>query len=74
MTDAVRNVDCRKGEAEVTIQTGEGFEGVIAVQKAKGQAEAQCSMRGQGMASQQQTYTLNINYTACDVHFRQVCR
>ncbi|GAU97497.1 hypothetical protein RvY_08779-2 [Ramazzottius varieornatus] len=68
---AVRNVDCRKGEAEVTIETGEGFEGVIAVQRASGQSQAHCSVRGQGLAASQPTYVLSINYTTCEVHFRQ---
>ncbi|OWA54810.1 hypothetical protein BV898_19204 [Hypsibius exemplaris] len=64
---AVRNVDCKKGETDVTIETGEDFEGVISVQKPDGRPDSRCLIRGYG--TPQRTYVLAINHSHCSMEF-----
>ena len=70
VTDAVRNVDCKKGQTDVTIETGEDFEGVISVQKADGRPDSRCLIRGSGTS--QRTYILPINHSICAMEFLEV--
>ncbi|XP_055332166.1 uncharacterized protein LOC129584086 [Paramacrobiotus metropolitanus] len=63
---AIRNVDCLKGRTNVTVETGDSFEGTISVQKS-GSPQKHCSVKGIGAA--QQMYYLIINHTDCNVEF-----
>ena len=63
-------MECLKGLTNVTIETGEDFEGLISVQKPDGGPDMRCVIHGFGTL--QRTYVFPINHTTCSVDFSNV--